>query len=130
MICFRPIIAYENFPAILKKAVAAAGGVAQVAGGVPAQCDGVIQGEPGMDLSLVGRDVIAMSTVLGLSHNVFDGALLLGICDKVMPGLIMGALQYGHLPMVLVPAGPCLRVVQQGEGTCAGTLRRGRDRPG
>jgi len=97
---------YENFPAIIKKAVAAAGGVAQVAGGVPAQCDGVIQGEPGMDLSLVGRDVIAMSTVLGLSHNVFDGALLLGICDKVMPGLILGALQYGHLPMILVPGGP------------------------
>ena len=97
---------YENFPAIIKKAVAAAGGVAQVAAGVPAMCDGVTQGEPGMDLSLVGRDVIAMSTVIGLSHNVFDGALLLGICDKIMPGLIMGALQYGHLPMVLVPGGP------------------------
>lgn len=97
---------YENFPAIVKKAVAAAGGVAQVAAGVPAMCDGVTQGEPGMDLSLVSRDVIAMSAVIGLSHNVFDGALLLGICDKIMPGLIMGALQYGHLPMILVPGGP------------------------
>jgi phosphogluconate dehydratase len=97
---------YETYPAVLKKAVAAAGGVAQVAAGVPGMCDGVIQGEPGMDLSLVGRDVIAMSTVLGLSHNVFDGVLLLGICDKILPGLIMGALQFGHLPMVLVPGGP------------------------
>jgi phosphogluconate dehydratase len=97
---------YETYPAIIKKAVAAAGGVAQVAAGVPAMCDGVTQGEPGMDLSLVSRDVIAMSTVIGLSHNVFDGALLLGICDKILPGLIMGALQYGHLPMVLVPGGP------------------------
>ena len=97
---------YENFPAIIKKAVAAAGGVAQVAAGVPAMCDGVTQGEPSMDLSLLSRDVIALSTVIGLSHNVFDGALLLGICDKIMPGLIMGALQYGHLPMILVPGGP------------------------
>ena len=97
---------YENFPAILKQAVAAAGGVAQVAAGVPAMCDGVTQGEPGMDLSLISRDVIAMATVIGLSHNVFDGALLLGICDKILPGLLMGALQYGHLPMILVPGGP------------------------
>ncbi len=97
---------YENFPSIIKKAVAAAGGVAQVAAGVPAMCDGVTQGEPGMDLSLISRDVIAMSTVIGLSHDVFDGALLLGICDKILPGLIMGALQFGHLPMVLVPGGP------------------------
>jgi phosphogluconate dehydratase len=97
---------YESYPAILKKAVAEAGGVAQVAAGVPAMCDGVTQGEPSMDLSLVSRDVIAMSTVIGLSHNVFDGALLLGICDKIMPGLLMGALQFGHLPMILVPGGP------------------------
>lgn len=97
---------YETYPAILKKAVAAAGGVAQVAAGVPGMCDGVTQGEPGMDLSLVSRDVVALSTVIGLSHNVFDGALLLGICDKILPGLIMGALQFGHLPMVLVPGGP------------------------
>ena len=97
---------YESYPAILKRAVAAAGGVAQVAAGVPAMCDGVTQGEPGMDLSLISRDVIALATVVGLSHNVFDGALLLGICDKVLPGLLMGALQFGHLPMVLVPGGP------------------------
>ena len=77
---------YETYPAILKKAVAAAGGVAQVAAGVPAMCDGVTQGEPGMDLSLMSRDVIAMATVIGLSHSVFDGALLLGICDKIQIG--------------------------------------------
>ena len=97
---------YENYPAMIKKAVAAAGGVAQVAAGVPAMCDGVTQGEPSMDLSLISRDVIAMATVIGLSHNVFDGALLLGICDKIMPGLLMGALQFGYLPMILVPGGP------------------------
>lgn len=97
---------YEQYPAMIKKAVAAAGGTAQVAAGVPAMCDGITQGEPGMDLSLISRDVIAMSTVIGLSHNVFDGALLLGICDKIMPGLLMGALQFGHLPMLLVPGGP------------------------
>nr|MDJ0808482.1 phosphogluconate dehydratase [Desulfobacterales bacterium] len=83
-----------------------AGGNAQFAGGVPAMCDGITQGEPGMDLSLISRDVIAMSTVIGLSHNVFDGALLLGICDKIVPGLLMGALQFGHLPMILIPGGP------------------------
>jgi phosphogluconate dehydratase len=97
---------YETYPAILKRAVAAAGGVAQVAAGVPAMCDGVTQGEPGMDLSLISRDVIALATVIGLSHNVFDGALLLGICDKILPGLLMGALQFGHLPAILVPGGP------------------------
>jgi phosphogluconate dehydratase len=97
---------YEHYPAQIKKAVATAGGTAQVAAGVPAMCDGVTQGEPGMDLSLISRDVIAMSTVIGLSHNVFDGALLLGICDKIMPGLLMGALQFGYLPMILVPGGP------------------------
>jgi phosphogluconate dehydratase len=97
---------FEQFPAILKRAVAAAGGVAQVAAGVPAMCDGITQGETGMDLSLISRDVIAMATVIGLSHGVFDGALLLGICDKIVPGLLMGALQYGHLPTILVPGGP------------------------
>jgi phosphogluconate dehydratase len=97
---------YEAYPAIIKKAVAEAGGTAQFAGGVPGMCDGVTQGEPGMDLSLISRDVIAMSTVIGLSHNVFDGALLLGVCDKIMPGLLMGGLQFGHLPMILIPGGP------------------------
>jgi phosphogluconate dehydratase len=97
---------YAKYPEIIKEAVAGAGGMAQFAGGVPAMCDGVTQGEPGMDLSLISRDVIAMSTVIGLSHNVFDGALLLGVCDKIMPGLLMGGLQFGHLPMILVPGGP------------------------
>jgi phosphogluconate dehydratase len=97
---------YGGYPAIIKEAVLRAGGTAQFAGGVPAMCDGVTQGEPGMDLSLVSRDVIAMSTVIGLSHNVFDGCLLLGICDKIMPGLLMGALQFGHLPVILIPGGP------------------------
>jgi phosphogluconate dehydratase len=96
----------NRYPELIKEAVAEAGGTAQFAGGVPAMCDGVTQGEPGMDLSLISRDVIAMSTVIGLSHNVFDGALLLGVCDKIMPGLLIGGLQYGHLPMILVPAGP------------------------
>jgi phosphogluconate dehydratase len=97
---------YGVYPEIIKKAVSEAGGTAQFAGGVPAMCDGVTQGEPGMDLSLISRDVIAMSTVIGLSHNVFDGALLLGVCDKIMPGLLMGGLQFGHLPMILIPGGP------------------------
>ena len=97
---------YEVYPEIIKKAVSEAGGTAQFAGGVPAMCDGVTQGEPGMDLSLISRDVIAMSTVIGLSHNVFDGALLLGVCDKIVPGLLMGGLQFGHLPMILIPGGP------------------------
>ncbi|MCF8055855.1 MAG: phosphogluconate dehydratase [Desulfocapsa sp.] len=97
---------YGAYPEILKKAIAEAGGNAQFAAGVPAMCDGVTQGEPGMDMSLMSRDVIAMSTVIGLSHNVFDGALLLGICDKILPGLLMGGLQFGHLPMILVPGGP------------------------
>ncbi len=97
---------YDRYPEIIKQAVAEAEGMAQFAGGVPAMCDGVTQGEPGMELSLMSRDVIAMSTVIGLSHNVFDGALLLAVCDKVMPGMLMGALQFGHLPMILIPAGP------------------------
>ena len=97
---------YENYPRIIKQAIAEAGGTAQVAAGIPAMCDGVTQGEPGMDLALISRDVVAMSTVIGLSHNVFDGALLLGICDKIMPGLLMGALQFSYLPMILVPGGP------------------------
>jgi phosphogluconate dehydratase len=97
---------YENYPRIIKQAIAEAGGTAQVAAGIPAMCDGVTQGEPGMDLAVISRDVVAMSTVIGLSHNVFDGALLLGICDKIMPGLLMGALQFSYLPMILVPGGP------------------------
>jgi phosphogluconate dehydratase len=97
---------YEHYPQIIKQAVAEAGGTAQVAAGIPAMCDGIAQGEPGMDLAVISRDVVAMSTVIGLSHNVFDGGLLLGVCDKIMPGLLMGALQFSYLPMILVPGGP------------------------
>ncbi len=97
---------YYRVPEIIKKEVAWAGGVAQFAGGVPAMCDGVTQGRPGMELSLMSRDVIAMSTAIGLSHNMFDGALMLGVCDKIVPGFLMGVLSFGHLPAVFVPAGP------------------------
>ena len=97
---------YGDYPAKIREAVHSVGSVAQVAAGVPAMCDGVTQGQPGMDLSLLSREVIAMSTAVGLSHNMFDGALLLGICDKIVPGLLIGGLSFGHLPMVFVPAGP------------------------
>lgn len=97
---------YETYPAIIKDAARAIGGTAQVAGGVPAMCDGVTQGQPGMDLSLFSRDVIAMATAIALSHNMFDAAVYLGICDKIVPGLLIGALTFGHLPGVFIPAGP------------------------
>lgn len=96
----------ETYPAILKDAVRAAGAVAQFAGGVPAMCDGVTQGAPGMELSLFSRDTIALSTAIALSHDMFDAFLCLGVCDKIVPGLVMGALSYGHLPCLFVPAGP------------------------
>ncbi|GGM61845.1 phosphogluconate dehydratase [Longimycelium tulufanense] len=95
-----------EYPARLKDAVRAAGGVAQFAGGVPAMCDGITQGRTGMELSLFSREVIAMATGVALSHEMFDGALLLGVCDKIVPGLLIGALAFGHLPAILVPAGP------------------------
>jgi len=97
---------YQDYPAILKQAIDEVGSVAQFAGGVPAMCDGVTQGNPGMDLSLMSRDVIAMSAAVGLSHNMFDGSLMLGICDKIVPGLLIGSLSFGHLPTIFVPAGP------------------------
>lgn len=97
---------YKNAPDLIKAAVRDAGGVAQVAGGVPAMCDGITQGQAGMELSLFSRDVIAMATAIGLSHELFDGALYLGVCDKIVPGLLIGALSFGHLPVVFVPAGP------------------------
>jgi phosphogluconate dehydratase len=97
---------YEQYPETIRRAARLAGGLAQVAGGVPAMCDGVTQGNPGMEMSLFSRDVIAMSTAIGLSHNVYDAALMLGVCDKIVPGLVMGALQFGHLPTIFVPAGP------------------------
>jgi phosphogluconate dehydratase len=96
----------ERYPAVIKRAARDAGAVAQVAGGVPAMCDGVTQGQPGMELSLFSRDVIAMATGVALSHNMFDAALCLGVCDKIVPGLLMGALAFGHLPVIFVPAGP------------------------
>lgn len=97
---------YETYPHIIKQAVRETGGVAQFAGGVPAMCDGVTQGQPGMDLSLMSRDVIAMSTAVALSHNMFDGAVMLGICDKIVPGLLIASMTFGHLPTVFIPAGP------------------------
>ncbi len=97
---------FETYPRQLKKAVIRAGGIAQVAGGVPAMCDGITQGRAGMQLSLHSRDVIAMSAAIGLSHDMFDAAMMLGVCDKIVPGLLIGALSFGHLPTVFVPAGP------------------------
>jgi phosphogluconate dehydratase len=97
---------YADYPEKLKQYIRAMGSTAQVAGGVPAMCDGVTQGLPGMELSLFSRDNIAQATVIALSHQMFDGVVCLGICDKIVPGLLMGALRFGHLPMMFVPAGP------------------------
>jgi len=97
---------YETYPEQLKQALREIGSVGQFAGGVPAMCDGVTQGEPGMELGIASRETIAMSTAVALSHNMFDAALMLGICDKIVPGLMMGALRFGHLPMIFVPGGP------------------------
>ncbi|MEA3133918.1 MAG: phosphogluconate dehydratase [Gammaproteobacteria bacterium] len=96
----------EKYPALIKRAAREAGAVAQFAGGVPAMCDGVTQGQPGMELSLFSRDVIAMATGVALAHNMFDSALCLGVCDKIVPGLLMGSLAFGHLPVIFVPGGP------------------------
>jgi phosphogluconate dehydratase len=96
----------ERYPALIKRAAREAGAVAQFAGGVPAMCDGVTQGQPGMELSLFSRDVIAMATGVALSHNMFDSVLCLGVCDKIVPGMLMGALAFGHLPVIFVPGGP------------------------
>ncbi|WP_174831776.1 MULTISPECIES: phosphogluconate dehydratase [Ruegeria] len=97
---------FERYPALIRDAIRAAGGTAQVAGGVPAMCDGVTQGEAGMELSLFSRDVIALATGVALSHNTYDAAVFLGVCDKIVPGLIIGAQAFGHLPAVFLPAGP------------------------
>jgi phosphogluconate dehydratase len=99
----QPLAAYPEW---IKQAAREVGATAQFAGGVPAMCDGVTQGQPGMELSLFSRDVIAMSTAIALSHNMFDGILCLGVCDKIVPGLLIGALSFGHLPAIFVPAGP------------------------
>ena len=95
-----------TYPDLIKDEARRHGANAQVAGGVPAMCDGVTQGQPGMELSLFSRDVIALATAVALSHDMFDAALLLGVCDKIIPGLLIGALHFGHLPVVCVPAGP------------------------
>ena len=97
---------FEHFPAVMREAARSIGGTAQVAGGVPAMCDGVTQGEAGMELSLFSRDLIAMAAGIALSHNTFDAATYLGVCDKIVPGLVIGAQSFGHLPAVFVPAGP------------------------
>ena len=97
---------YEHFPEMIRQALREIGSVGQFAGGVPAMCDGVTQGEAGMEMSLASREVIAMSTAVALSHNMFDAALMLGICDKIVPGLMIGALRFGHLPTIFVPGGP------------------------
>jgi phosphogluconate dehydratase len=97
---------FEYYPNLIREAAHAVGGTAQVAGGVPAMCDGVTQGEKGMELSLFSRDVIAMSTAIALSHQMFDASVYLGVCDKIVPGLVIGALSFGHLPAVFIPAGP------------------------
>ena len=97
---------YKDYPERIKAAARRMGSTAQIAGGVPAMCDGVTQGQSGMELSLFSRDIIAQATAVALSHQMFDGALLLGVCDKIIPGLLIGALQFGHLPVMTVPAGP------------------------
>jgi len=97
---------FASYPNIIKLTARELGATAQVAGGVPAMCDGVTQGQPGMEMSLFSRDVIALATAVSLSHDVFDGIMCLGVCDKIVPGLVIGALQFGHLPAMFVPAGP------------------------
>jgi phosphogluconate dehydratase len=99
---------FERYPELIREAAREAGGTAQVAGGVPAMCDGVTQGETGMELSLFSRDVIALSTAIALSHQMFDAAVYLGVCDKIVPGLLIGALSFGHLPAIFIPAGPMM----------------------
>ena len=106
---------YEHYPTLMREAARAAQATAQVAGGVPAMCDGITQGESGMELSLFSRDVIALATAVALTHGVFDAALCLGVCDKIVPGLFIGALQFGHLPLVMVPAGPMTSGISNAE---------------
>jgi len=106
---------FERYPTLIRDAVRANGGTAQVAGGVPAMCDGVTQGEAGMELSLFSRDVIAMAAGVALSHNTFDAAVFLGVCDKIVPGLVIGAQVFGHLPAVFIPAGPMTSGLQNDE---------------
>ena len=97
---------FEKFPPLIKDAARRNGATAQVAGGTPAMCDGVTQGKDGMELSMLSRDTIAMSTAIALSHDMFDAGIYLGVCDKIVPGLLIGALRYGHIPAIFAPAGP------------------------
>ncbi|HEY0333162.1 MAG TPA: dihydroxy-acid dehydratase, partial [Stenotrophomonas sp.] len=97
---------FEHYPDLIRDTARGLGATAQVAGGVPAMCDGVTQGRAGMEMSLFSRDVIAQATAIGLSHDMFDATVYLGVCDKIVPGLLIGALRFGHLPILLVPAGP------------------------
>ena len=121
---------YGRYPEQIKLFAREAGATAQVAGGVPAMCDGVTQGQAGMELSLFSRDTIALSTAVALSHGMFEGALLLGICDKIVPGLLIGALRFGHLPTILVPAGPMPSGLANKEKAAgAPALRRRQGRP-
>lgn len=106
---------FASYPQLIKAAALEAGGVAQFAGGTPAMCDGVTQGQAGMELSLFSRDIIAMSTAIALSHNMFDAGLYLGVCDKIVPGLLIGALSFGHLPAIFVPAGPMVSGISNDE---------------
>lgn len=106
---------FESYPPLLKRAVIEAGGIAQFAGGVPAMCDGITQGRDGMQLSLFSRDVIAMATGIALAHDMFDAAIMLGVCDKIVPGLLIGALSFGHLPTIFAPAGPMTSGLPNGE---------------
>ena len=106
---------YERFPDIIRKAAREVGGTAQYAGGVPAMCDGVTQGRPGMELSLFSRDAIAMAAAIALTHDAFDAALMLGICDKIVPGLFIGAAAFGHLPTIFVPGGPMTSGISNAE---------------
>ncbi|KAJ55640.1 phosphogluconate dehydratase [Actibacterium mucosum KCTC 23349] len=108
---------YETYPQVIKAAARAQGATAQVAGGVPAMCDGVTQGQKGMELSLFSRDVIAMAAAVGLSHNTFDAAVFLGVCDKIVPGLVMAAASFGHIPTVFIPAGPMTSGLSNDEKT-------------
>jgi dihydroxyacid dehydratase/phosphogluconate dehydratase len=120
---------YARYPEQMKLFAREVGATAQVAGGVPAMCDGVTQGQPGMDLSLFSRDTIALSTAIALSHGMFEAVALLGICDKIVPGLLIGALRFGHLPAILVPGrADAVGPAEQGEAAHPAARRRGQGR--
>jgi phosphogluconate dehydratase len=117
---------FRDYPDIIKDAARKAGATAQVAGGTPAMCDGVTQGRPGMELSLFSRDVIALATAVALTHDAFDAGMMLGTCDKIVPGLVIGALSFGHLPIIFSPAGH----LEQGKGQGARAIRPRSGQPG